>query len=247
MAGGVERLGVHRGGAGQLFHLPLAQPHPGGPLDRLPGIRERPARRRLHRRQPPQSCRVPAHRQVQNRIGRMQIPRRRCRRRCFRRCAHGRAGALRHQPRRRPGQRARGGRTDSAGTGSNARNGPIGLASHRDRPKHGGQPAPVTALHPRPRHAIASGHRAATLLQPGTLIQMPLQQQPILLPRVDLKPGFQFTVPGTHRLRPIQPPHHRLQIPPDRAGPPRPAARVIGGVAGRAVDRADTAGADRGR
>ena len=37
----------------------------------------------------------------------------------------------------------------------------------------------------------------------------------------------------------------RFQIPPDRAGPPRPAAGVVGAVAGRAVGRADTAGADR--
>ena len=40
---------------------------------------------------------------------------------------------------------------------------------------------------------------------------MPLQQQPILLPRVDLEPGFQLTVPSTHRLRPVQPLHHRFQ------------------------------------
>ena len=128
----------------------------------------------------------------------------------------------------------------AAGVGSSARNGPIGLAGHRDRPEHGGQPAPVAVLHPRPRHAIASGHRAAALLQPGTLIQMPLQQQPILLPRVDLQPGFQLTVPGTHRLRPVQPLHHRFQIPPDRAGPPRPTVGVLGALAGRAVGRADT-------
>ena len=98
-----------------------------------------------------------------------------CRRRCFRRrrfwrrarcrarCRAGvvpgcRAGALGISVRRWPGQRARGGRTGSAGVGSSARNGPIGLAGHRDRPEHGGQPAPVAVLHPRPRHAIASGH-----------------------------------------------------------------------------------------
>ena len=58
-AGGVERLGVHRGRAGQVLDLPLAQPHPGRPLDRLPGIGERPARG-LHRGQPrpvlPSAC-----------------------------------------------------------------------------------------------------------------------------------------------------------------------------------------------
>lgn len=130
-AGGVERLGVHRGRAGQILHLPLAQAHPGCPLDRLPGIGERPARR-LHRRPPPQSCRVPAHRQVQHRIAWIQVPRRHyrlrwLRRRFWRRArrrARCRAGALRHHLRRRPGRCARGARTASAALSSSARNGP---------------------------------------------------------------------------------------------------------------------------
>jgi hypothetical protein len=104
----------------------------------------------------------------------------------------------------------------------------------------------MAVLHPQPRHTIATGHCATALLQPGTFIQMSLQQQPILLPRIVLEPGFQLTMPATHRLRPVQPLHHRFQIPPSRAGPPRPA-RVVGAVTSRAVDQADTAGADRGR
>ena len=280
--GGVERLGVHRGRAGQAFDLPLAQPHPGRPFDRRPGIGERPARR-LHRRQPRQPRRVPARGQVQHRISRTQILHRRYRHRCFQRRS-GRRGAGRAwrrsswrgppasvlaavpprtraaRPRRpdrpfRRRQRCRRqcGSVVSVG-GSDAGHRPIGLAGHRDRPEHGGQPAPMPVLHPRPQHPIAPGHPAAAQLQPGTLIQMPLQQQPILLPRMDLQPCFQLTVPGSRRLRPVQPRHHRFQIPPGRAGPPRPTAGLlgavtglVGAVTGRAVGRADTAGTDRGR
>lgn len=53
------------------------------------------------------------------------------------------------------------------------------------------------------------------------LIQLPLQLQPILLPRVDLQPGFQLTVLGTHRLGPVQPSTTDSRY--RRAGPAHPA------------------------
>ena len=235
-AGGVERLHVHRGRCG-----PGPRPAACPAAPRSPA-RSPPGHRRTTRARPPPrptgpvlpSACPPAgsapHRPDTDSAG--------VRHRCFRRRSGRRrrrsscAGVFRHRCRaavarrtraarpRLPGQAVPASAAASAACRRQcARNGPIGLAGHRDRPEHGGQPAPMAVLHPRPRHAIAPGHPAAALLQPGTLIQMPLQQQPILLPRVDLQPGFQLTVPGSRSppARPATPPPI-----PDTAGPGRP-------------------------
>jgi hypothetical protein len=73
-APGVE--GAHIGGRspGKLLSLPFAHASAGGPEDRLRGVLERAARG-LDRGQPPQPVRVLFLRQVQRRIGRIQVRR----------------------------------------------------------------------------------------------------------------------------------------------------------------------------
>ena len=106
----------------------------------------------------------------------------------------------------------------------------------------------VAVLDPRPRQAITAGHTLTARLPPGPLIQMALQQQPVLLARMDLQPGFQLTMPGARRLRPIQPVHHRVQMLPGRPRPLRPVTyRPTPFGPGISMYRADTAGAGRGR
>jgi hypothetical protein len=70
--GGVEAVEVDRGALGELLDLPVAQPLPGGPLDRPGRLGERAARA-LHRRQPPQPMGVALCGQVQRPIGGVQV------------------------------------------------------------------------------------------------------------------------------------------------------------------------------
>ena len=71
-APGVERVYVRRGAAGELLGLPLAEPHPGGPLDGRGHAVERAAGR-LQRGQLPQPVRMLLLRQVQPLIGRVHV------------------------------------------------------------------------------------------------------------------------------------------------------------------------------
>src|SRR5437660_1412356 len=90
-------------------------------------------------------------------------------------------------------------------------------------------PGSITIPTPTP-HTVATAHLLAAALPLGPLIQMPLQQQPVLLTRIDLQTGFQLPVPGTHRLRTVQPGHHRLQMLPSRPSPPSIPSRGLPSV-----------------
>jgi hypothetical protein len=69
----IEVLKVHRRHAGELLHLALSEPHPGLALDRLDRAVEAAARA-LQRAQLAQPVRVTLDRQIQCRVGGMQVP-----------------------------------------------------------------------------------------------------------------------------------------------------------------------------
>ena len=69
---GVELLDVGGGRGGELLDLPLPEPLPGRPRDRV-GRVVRGAARRLDRREPPQPVRVLLRRQVQKPVGGIQV------------------------------------------------------------------------------------------------------------------------------------------------------------------------------